>query len=350
MLKAQRLTVDNAGPLKASYSRFSARAQTDYRWDTPAIAWDLFEFSLYKGMIEGYMLLDTSRPGKDPVAGFCLYKLEPHGAVEINAIHLEPGVAPKSALDALMKRLLKDLLARDGWEVISYALLGCQENLVQTLPWYGFRPMGQSIVKFDMLDPICSQVFKKQQALPEIATGFRLMPWEDRWADPVASVIYEAFHTKSDALWDPRFRTVEGGREVVRLIMENEMGTHLKTCTTVLMREADDQPVGFCFLLQTDVTVGNIPLIGLLPEVAGKGLGNHLIRQTMHRCIHQILEGRIGMAEINATLDTDNHAAIQMYRRFGFLETYNYPHAYLSREKAAQLPPGQWCVVPPVGG
>jgi ribosomal protein S18 acetylase RimI-like enzyme len=350
MLKAQRLTADTTELMRASYQRFASMAQTQYRWDTPAIPWEMFEFSVYKGFMEGYLLVDSSRPSADAVCGFCLYKLEAHQAVEINVIHLDRGTVPKVALDALMKPMIKHLLTREGWDVISYALLGLQEGLVQTLPWYGFKPMGQSIVKFNMLDPISTQVFANQQALAPVSTDYRLVHWDDQYAEATGQAIYEAFHTKSDALWDPRFRTPQGGQTVVRLITENEMGSHLKDCTSLLIRQADEQVVGFCFLVQTDVTVGNIPLIGLLPSVAGQGLGNQLLRHMMHTCIGHILEGRVGMAEINATSDTDNHAAIHMYRRFGFVEDYHYPHAYLSREKASQLVPGQWCAVPPAGG
>lgn len=343
MLTVARLSANNLSAIKPLYSQFQRQAADDYGWDTAPVPYDFLELAIHKGLLEGYRLEDPAKG----VVGFCLYKLEDHAAVEINVIYLADGVPPKAALDVLMRRLLKDLLTRPGWDVISFALLGKQGDLIHTITWYGFKPVGQSIVRFNMLDPVCTQVLKNQEQLPPLPAGYRLQHWDDSRAAQVAEVVYQAFHTKSDAAWDPRFRTREGANTVVELIQNNEMGTHLKTCTSLLLREADNQVVGFCFLLQTEVTKGNVPLIGILPQEAGKGFGNQLMRHTLFACIRQILDGRIGMAEINATVDTDNFAALHMYRRFGFIEEVNYPHVFLPRQLAASLQPGNWCAVPP---
>jgi ribosomal protein S18 acetylase RimI-like enzyme len=55
------------------------------------------------------------------------------------------------------------------------------------------------------------------------------------------------------------------------------------------------------------------------------------------------LDGDLGIFEVNATMETDNIAALKMYRRMGFKEDYNYPHVYLTQEALQRVKIGQWC-------
>jgi ribosomal protein S18 acetylase RimI-like enzyme len=360
MLECLPLEIDNIKRLETIYKRFQTLAETQYRWDMAAVEFNNFQIGLSQGAVEGYMLLDKAKAQNQPnddIVGFALFKQEAHRSIEMNVIHLEPEVSKKAALDCLMRRMLADWLERPDWDVVSYAMLGVQEELIMTMTWYGFKPAGQTIVRLNFLDPIVMHVLKNQKdkaaPLPE---GYRLLSWSDAfrkvaWRAEVAEVVHLAFKDKSDALWDPRFRTLEGARGIVQFIANGDMGQHLEQASSLLLKQdenGEEHVVGFCFLVQTDVSIANIPLVGILPSEHGHGFGVELMRFTLFRVIDQIVRGQVGLTEINATLDTDNGPAIKMYRRFGFQEDYNYPHVYLTREKALAGQAGEWCLAPPM--
>ena len=335
MITATPLTPENADRIAALYEAFCIRAKSDYQWTHPPIDLDMLKQALATRMLRGYIAED----GGEPVS-FMLFTLEEHRAIEINIIYIPEGKEIKTITDRFMRHLIADHRDEEGWDVVSYAMLGEQAKLVRTILWYGFKPVGQSIVSHNMMDPISIQLLRGLQ-LPPLPDGYSLQPWAPEHAGAVSDLVYEAFSRASDSLWDPRFRTQLGARRVVGSITSGLFGRHLPSCTGLLMK--GDQPVGFCFMVEPMPMQGNIPLIGLHPDEKGKGLGTHLLKFSLDRCVDEIIGGRLFMMGINATMDTDNLAAIRMYRRVGFKEDHNYPHVYLTREKAQAYVPGKWC-------
>jgi GNAT superfamily N-acetyltransferase len=341
MIQVHKLEARNTGRLQALYRRFSDRAAQDYGWTHAPIDFDTLTFALRQNIMSGYFLT-LNDPASEPV-GLMLYRLEEHRALEVNLIYLESQIPGKAALDVLMPRFVQDACKIDGWDVVSYALLGVQADFVLTLPWYGFLPVGQTIFKFDMLNVLSVQVFKKQ-AFPPLAPEYRILSWKDAGGSPphpLAACIYEAFHQTVDTLWDPRFRSVEGCRSVVDLLISGAMGSLLPEATQLAF-EGNDL-VGFCFFLKSDKTSVNVPLVGINPQAKGLGLGSRMLWQGINRLMASALDSRTDFFSVDATTDTDNFPAIKMYRRLGFNEEQNYPHVYLTREKAQRYAPGKWC-------
>jgi ribosomal protein S18 acetylase RimI-like enzyme len=336
MLKAHPLTAEHADRLRAIYSRFCARAVSEYRWDVPPAEFEQLMNAVGRVGVFGCWVEDTTL--EEPVA-FMLYCLEAHKAVEINVIYSEID-DHKTVLDRLMRQFILDVRELSGWDVVSYPMLGTQEVFIRTITWYGFKPSGQAIVNFDFLDSITLQIFQQQQFEP-LPPGYRLDTWKPEFGGATANNLFEAFKNSADAKWDPRFRTLYGAKTIVSLITGGMMGTHLPDCTAVVLK--NDVPVGFCFIVQTGATTGNIPLIGVHPDEKKRGLGKRLLHFALSNCIRHMVDGKINMLRVNATMNTDNISAIKMYRRLGFKEEYNYPHVYLTREKALAFKPGQWC-------
>lgn len=336
MIRAHRITRDNVDQIHALYSRFSLKAIPEYGWAHEPVSFDVFKIAIGNGQLGGYWVEDTACP--EPVA-LMLYCVEDHRAIEINVIYSEISDR-KTVLDRLMRKFLEDVREREGWDVVSYAMLGEQQAFIRTITWYGFAPIGQAILKFDMLDSISVQI-QQQQKFDPLPEGYRLDTWQPQYAGQVAECIYEAFKDAADAKWDPRFRTLLGARRVVAMITGDMMGRHIPACTTVALY--NDVPAGFCFLIQADPLHGNIPLIGVHPDHARKQLGSRMLKMSLDSCITEMLEGRIAMIGVNTTTDTDNIPAIHMYRRMGFRDETNYPHVYLPRESLKTLEVGKWC-------
>lgn len=336
MIKAHRITAENVDALAPLYQRFSESAKPDYHWSYDPVDFKPFKKSIAAKILQGYWVEDTS---VDRPVGLMLYRQEDHRALEINVIYSELE-DKKTILDRLIRLFIADIRDTEGWDVVSYAMLGKQEHFIRTICWYGFKPVGQAILNFDFMDTIALQILK-QQKLELPGPEYQIDTWKPEYAGEVSQSVFESFSKSSDAKWDPRFRTLTGTRKVVGALTYGMMGKFLPACTTVALK--DGVPVGFCFLVQDDVTSGNIPLIGVRPSETGKGLGNLLLQACIERCIDDMLAGNNSVLKITTTMDTDNIAAIKMYRRMGFREEYNYPHVYLTREKALAYQPGKWC-------
>lgn len=329
--------------LAGLYEQFRMEAIPRYGWAHEPVDFETFKSAIASKMIRGLWVTDSAKPY--PIA-LMLYCLEEHRAIEINVIFIidEAKSEQKTITDRLMRLFIKSLredpATTQGIDVVSYAMLGEQGPLIRTLLWYGFKPVGQAIVQFPIMDPISIQILK-QQVYEPLPPSYRIAHWEPQMAGDVSNVVYEAFSKATDSLWDPRFRTALGGRRVVGMITQSMMGTHLPSCTSVLLK--DDKAVGFCFVIQTSMTEGNIPLIAVSPTEKHKGLGNRLLKHSLDAVVEQILAGKLGMLSVSATLDTDNIAAIKMYRRMGFREESNYPHIYLPKDSLMTMAVGKWC-------
>ena len=100
-------------------------------------------------------------------------------------------------------------------------------------------------------------------------------------------------------------------------------GKFLPNATSVLLYKK--KPVGICFANITAGRIANIPLVGMLKEHCSKGLGEALLYNTMKLLTEK---SGLSLSELNASTETDNYAALKMYRRLGFKEDYYYTQAY----------------------
>jgi RimJ/RimL family protein N-acetyltransferase len=353
MLKTRFIKPQDVFLLELAYQQFSLKAEQHYGWALSTLPFSHFAQNLHSQTLEAIALIDTSVPDTHPqqqVVGFLLYRLEAHKAIEVNVIYLADGVSQKAAIDTLLKAAIPHWLTITGWQVVSYAMLGQQTDYYNTLPWYGFKAVGQSVVTLELTDVMAMTLLnqrKSQFALPE---GFYLHPWlPEAYTHQTGLLIYEAFHTRNDTLFDPRFATQEGAHSLVSFIQSGIIGTLYPNYSYCLSTSPDAQDaqalIGFCFLVQADLLKGNIPLIGLSNNslYRNKGLGKALLAQTIYHALDGLLKGDLPILEINATVDTDNFWALRMYRQLFFKEEATYAHAYLPREKAEAFNGTVWC-------
>jgi GNAT superfamily N-acetyltransferase len=251
-------------------------------------------------------------------------------------------VSVKLALDVLMPRFLDDHRDSEQWDVMSYPMLGpAQMRYTHYMPWYGFKPEGQAVMQFHVMDGISIEVLQKNRR-PPLPDGYRLVSWQPQYHAGVCDVLAEAFTDSADARWDPRFRTRQGIEEALAFVQSGNYGMFSPDCTTVLLN-AEGNPVGVCLLNIVSAEEANIPLIGLFKAERRHKLGQLLLAHTVERCIHAMMQGKFNIAVISATVATANIPAIRMYRYTAFQELQWYPHIYQSREAVLARRPNAWC-------
>lgn len=340
MLTASPITTASLPRLANQYQAFVASAQTRYGWHATPPDLEQIRPLVEAGTMEGVMVVDDAAdPTGQECDAFMLYASEDHGAIEINVVFIPEGATnPQTLFDVMMRQFLGNIQPKTDWETVSFAMLGCQGELVATASWYGLQPVGQAIQQFDMTNELALPILHKQHtamaALEDLNPAYRLTAWEDSTdIDQVADVIYQSFHNECDAFWDPRFTSVAGAKQALEAMQSGRMGDFRPEWQTLLYQ--GDQLLGFCFLLHTGPMEANIALIGIDPAQKRKGLGQQVLRYGLVNLVKGIAQQQYLLSHVTATMGTDNLPAIHLYRKFGFQEVTHYPHTYLTRETAA---------------
>ncbi len=314
MQAIEQIKPENYRKIKPLYENFRDRALTDYKYQSVPIDFESFTLAVDSKNLEGLVLLEDGEP-----EGILIYsRLKSPGStvIEVNAVHSDKK-AP----------LLQALINRGEFDRISYPMLGIQENSVKALSPLGFKFVGQSIVKFDFQDPVSYRVLKNS---PDAPFGeSRLSVWDEKYREQTVELINLAFKNTKNANFDPRFLTKKGSEDVLEMILTNRYGSFLPFQGRLLLR--DETLEGFCLAVMATEDKINIPLIALRKDERNKGMGKLLLKSVIGGFAKLIGEKNFHFKEINATVDTDNYPAINMYRRLGFREEYFYPHAYLNK-------------------
>lgn len=315
--KIQEYTDDIKNIFKGVYNDFKNKAYSDYKFELEPLEYDDFCLSVNNGLIKCLVLLEEEIP-----TAFMVYTTEISEALELNMIHClgEENLNDKRKL--LMDKFMENNRALLKEKVVTYPMLGAQDQFTPEITKYGFKLVGLAVERFELSNLHSVQIFKNftPRPLPE---GYKITQWDAKYCDEIINVINTAFKNTSDALFDPRFSSKEGCTDILNKIVTGVYGKFLPDCTSVLLQ--NDKPVGICFTNITAGRIANIPLIGMGAEHCSKGLGEAMLHSSMNRLITNYINQ---LSELNASTETDNYPALKMYRRLGFKEDYYYPQAY----------------------
>ena len=321
ILKVEELDFELSGKIQDLFEDFRSRAVRDYKFEMTPLEYSDFITTIKSNALKGFVLFENSEP-----KGFLLYYIETSNAIELNIVHLIDSIDINNRRKMLIQALLDKYKTSSDWNVISYPMLGIQESFVRDIAQLEFRMVGQAVVRFKFTDRTSPLIFKNL-VIPEIHSGYSLADWNDEYFDQASEVINQSFKDTADTNFDPRYLTYEGSKELVYRITSGIFGTFLPEATTVLLYE--DNVAGVCFVNMTNAIIANIPLIGIKNQHINKGFGKLLLKSSVEKVIKMIINAKIMANEINATVETDNYAALRMYRKIGFREDYTYPHAYI---------------------
>ena len=226
----------------------------------------------------------------------------------------------------LIKKFLELTKAERLDKIVCYPMLGSQKNLIGDIARYGFKFVGIAVLRFMMAGTNSREILKTTQ-LSQLDNEYRLVDWQDKYFEDAVEVVQEGFETSADALFDPRFKTIEGTRDIISKIVKNIYAEFLPEATTVMLY--NNIPVGFCFMNLTGGRIANIPIVSIRKEHQGKGLSKHMLKKSVEKLIEMADNGIKPITEVNTTTETNNFQALKMYRHLGFKEDYNYPQSYL---------------------
>lgn len=321
-LTVKKLSIDLFFEFQEIFEDFRASAIKDYKFESPPLEFKDAEEFIKMEALKGFLLYEDNKP-----SGFMLYFINEQNAIEVNIIHIYGKDFVNKKRKEILKALVDEVKEQDFWQVISYPLLGIQQSFAREIVQLGFKMTGQTVVKY-IFSSVLSDKIRKKFKLPELPENYTITEWKPEYFNQACDVIFESFRKAKDTLFDPRFLSLDGTKDIITQIVSEEFGVFMPDITSCLLY--NNKLVGICFANFTNPIIMNIPLVGILDEHKNKGFGKYLVKMTTDKAVEKIKNENLMVMEFNATVETDNFQALRMYRKIGFTEDHSYPHAYLN--------------------
>lgn len=323
--KVESLTKENSLIFKGLYKDFYSKAISEYRFELPPLEFDEFIDAVDQGLIQCLILDENGFP-----TAFLVYTTAISESIELNLIHCLGSEDLVQKRTLLMQEFMKQTQQLRNNSVVCYPMMSNQVDFAGDIAHFGFKFVGLAVLRF-LFDNEESKLIFDNNRPHHLGYQIRVGAWKDSYKKDAIKIIHENFKNTSDALFDTRFKTLEGTEDIIDKIIENIYGDFLPEATSVLLYL--EKPVGFCFANVTGGKITNIPLVAINKEYRGKGYSQHLLKNTVGVIKSQVEAGLKNYTEINVTTETDNYNALKMYRNIGFKEDYSYTQAYLPISK-----------------
>lgn len=326
MYNTKILTAHEYGSFENLYEDFRSKAATEYNFELEPLDYDGFLNAIDKDLIKCIVLYEDEN---ESPAAFLVYTTAISEAIELNIIHCrEKSDFSEQAKELLIKFLDVTKTLRQE-KIVCYPMLGEQKSLISVIAKLGFKFVGIEVLRFKFNSTGSQEIFDRARVV-KLPEDYEVVSWDGKYFDDAVEVINESFKESSDALFDPRFQTKEGTRDIINKIVKDIYAEFMPNSTSVLLYNG--RAVGFAFMNLTGGTIVNIPLVGIKQEHQGKGLSTIMLKHSMDYLLNTIKEHHTPLVEINTTTETNNLQALRLYKNLGFIEDYSYPQSYLPVE------------------
>lgn len=314
---------------KGVYNDFKSKAIDEYKFELEPLEYDEFIDAVEKGYLKCIVLKESRIP-----TAFLVYTTSISESIELNIIHCLGAEDEIAKHKALIEYFLELTQANRQNKVVAYPMLGRQSVFTADIARYGFKFIGLAVLRFVMGNASSERILENMK-LAEKPEGYKIVSYSDVYKEKAINTIHESFKDTLDAVYDTRYKTIEGTTDIINKITENIYGEFLPEASSVLLY--NDEPCGYVFANITGGKIANLPLVAIDKEHRGKGLSELLLNRTTKIIVDWTKIGKRDFSEINVTTETNNYKALKMYRKIGFKENYCYPQAYLMAKKNNSL-------------
>lgn len=323
MYKTQPLTGDFFKIFGGIYNDFCQNAAKDYKFEIPPLDYKGFIEYFEKGIIQCVILLEDAIP-----TGFLAYSSSENMAIELFVIHCLGSDDLENKAQALAQEFLNATVELRKERLVSYPMLGRQEVYKEKMGDLGFKFIDLGVLIIDINDKAKQKNILEMPKTP-LPIGFKVVQYNEVYFEQLVEAIHLAFENSSDTHYDERFKTKEGAHDVAKKIVNSIYGKFIAQASKILLFE--NRVVGFALANITAGTIGNIPLVGIVPEFRGQGISKFLLHSLMEDLANAIKQGFAQLSEVNVSVDLANQSAVKMYEHIGFTHLYSYPQGYLPK-------------------
>ena len=307
------------------YNDFKAKAISEYKFELEPLNYEEFLSAVEKQYMSCIVLKENEIP-----TAFLVYTTSISEAIELNMIHCLGTEDEIAKIKLLIEKFLELTAEERQTKVVSYPMLGHQSVFTADLTKFGFKYIGLAVLRF-MMGNASSERILENMKLSEKPNEYKIVGYSEQYKDDAIRIIHEAFRDTQDAVYDTRYKSMEGTTDIINKVVENIYGEFLPEATSVLLY--NDAPVGFAFANVTGGKIANVPLVAIEKEHRGHGFSEHMLNRTIKTIVDWTKLGRRIFSEVNVTTETNNYKALKMYRKIGFREDYCYPQAYLLQKR-----------------
>ena len=323
--KVELLERDSYKIFKGIYNDFKAKAVEEYKFELPPLEYEEFIDALQKQYMSCIVLKENEIP-----TAFLVYTTSISESIELNIIHCLGTEDEITKIKLLIEKFMALTETDRLSKAVSYPMLGHQSVFTADISKFGFKFVGLAVLRFFMGNASSERILENMK-LSELPEDYKIVSYSDLYREDLIKIIHESFKDTQDALFDSRFKTIEGTKDIVNKIVDNVYGEFLPEVTSVLLYK--DLPVGFALSNVTGGTVANVPLVAIDKAHRGNGFSEHLLNRSIKMIVDWTKLGKREFTEVNVTTETNNYKALKLYRRIGFREDYCYPQAYLLQKK-----------------
>lgn len=323
--KAELLNRDSYKIFKGVYNDFRAKAIEEYKFELSPLEYDEFIDAIEKRYMQCVVLKENDIP-----TAFLVYTTAISESIELNIIHCLGTEDEVIKIKMLLEKFLALTESERASKVVSYPMLGHQSIFTADIAKFGFKFVGLAVLRF-MMGNASSERILENMKLSELEEEYKIVGYHDNYRDAAIKVIHEAFKDTPDALYDTRYKSIDGTKDIINKVVDNVYGEFLPDVTSVLLY--NDNPVGFAFSNVTGGKIANIPLVAIDKNHRGKGFSEYLLNRSIKTIVDWTKLGKRTFSEVNVTTETNNYKALKLYRRIGFREDFCYPQAYLLQKK-----------------
>ena len=323
--EARLIDKDDYTGFETIYNDFKECAISEYKFELPPVDYKDFLSAVEKDLIKCIVLFEDTIP-----SAFLIYTTSISEAIELNIIHSYKMEKVQERSRYLVKEFMRLTQTERLDKVVCYPMLGSQKGLIDDIAQFGFKFIGIVVLRFLMYGTSSKDIMEAAE-FPPIEENYKVVEWNEDYYGYAVDIIRDAFENSADALFDPRFNSDKGVRDILTKITENVYAEFLPAASSVLLY--DDEPVGLCLMNLTGGNIANIPIFGLKRAHQGKGLSKYMLKKSVQKLIDMADNSERPITEVNTTTETNNFKALNMYRNIGFKEDYNYPQSYLPVKK-----------------
>ncbi len=307
------------------YNDFKAKAISEYKFELDPLEYNEFIDAIEKGYMTCIVLKENDIP-----TAFLVYTTSISESIELNIIHCLGTEDEITKIKLLIEKFLALTETERMSKVVSYPMIGHQSVFTADIAKFGFKFVGLAVLRFIMGNASSERILENMK-LSDIPDGYKIVGYQDEYRNEAIRIIHESFADTQDALYDTRFKSIEGTTDVINKVVDDVYGEFLPDVTSVLLYK--DAPVGFAFANITGGKIANIPLVAIERTHRGKGFSEHLLNRSIKTIVDWTKIGKRTFTEVNVTTETNNYKALKLYRRIGFKEDFCYPQAYLVQKK-----------------
>jgi ribosomal protein S18 acetylase RimI-like enzyme len=151
-------------------------------------------------------------------------------------------------------------------------------------------------------------------------SSLRMAIWSERYQEQAAYLIEESYRDHLDASINDQYCSVDGARRFLyNIIQYPGCGNFAQEATFAVHEQGTGRMMGCSLASHVDQGVGHITQICTSPAARGKGVGDNLLRESLHQL------ARDGCHLATLTVTASNHNAIKLYEKLGFRIARRFP-------------------------